>query len=521
MATRRRIRGWSRLMLAASRAPLNYERWTRHGEVRAFAEFRGLHPRGGKAVPIVVLLLDADSPGEAVAASLKSIRAALGEPIVYSVAERSGLRALPRSDSLLGALIALAELHETAWLMPMRAGDRASNKLGDVLARSLGTGEECLVYWDEDRLRGERRCDPWVKPNWDPLLFAALGGLLGASVLSFAAVKSVSLSLPDAPIDGPAFEKLLFEIASIEQPRHIPLILTRRAEAFDPKQAAPRAPAAPATWPTVSIIVPTRDKPELLAACLNGIDRIDYPGAIQTIIVDNGSRDPAALELLERIEEDSRALVLRDDGPFNFSRLNNLAATVAQGEMLCLLNNDVEPFDQDWLTTLVRHAVQEGVGAVGAQLVYPSGRIQHAGVAVGVGGAAGHVQKGVDPSARDFWTWHGVTREVSAVTAAVLVVKKSVFEQAGGFDEEFAVAFNDVDFCLRLKQRGLRNIYVADVRLLHRESESRGKDRSPEQARRFAAELALLQARWGTEYYSDPHFSPLFSRLAERCILAP
>jgi O-antigen biosynthesis protein len=201
--------------------------------------------------------------------------------------------------------------------------------------------------------------------------------------------------------------------------------------------------------------------------------------------------------------------------------LNNLGARAADGELLCLLNNDVEPLDGEWLKTLVRYALEEEVGAVGAQLVYPSGRIQHAGVAVGLGGAAGHVQKGVDPDEPRFWTWQAVTREVSALTAAVLVLRKSRYEEVGGFDEGFAVAFNDIDFCLRLKQRGLRNIYVADVRLLHRESESRGKDRTPERARRFAGELARLQERWGTEEYRDPHFSPLFSALVERCVLNP
>jgi len=522
MATRRRIRGWSRLMIAASRAPLNYARWTRHGEVRAFAEFRGVHPRSQDAAPIVVLVLDENFADDVVDATVKSIRAALDDPLVYSVAGHGrGLQPLPRSDSLLRALITLAELHWTAWLLPVRAGDRVSGELGDVLARSLGTGDETLVYWDEDHLQGDRRCDPWVKPGWDPLLFGALEGLLGASVLSLAAVKSLSGHLPDVPIDRPALERLLFDIAAIEPPKHIPLILTHRADALGAKQVAAQMPPAPPSWPSVSIIVPTRDKPQLLAACINGIQRIDYPGSIQTIVVDNGSRDPAALELLESVEKSPRSLVLRDEGTFNFSRLNNLAARDAEGEVLCLLNNDVEPFDNNWLTTLVRYVARQGVGAVGAQLVYPSGRIQHAGVAVGLGGAAGHIQKGVEPSVRSFWTWHAVTRETSALTAAVLLVKKSVFEEAGGFDEAFAVAFNDVDFCLRLKQRGLRNIYVADVRLVHRESESRGQDRSAAQARRFADELARLQARCGTERHSDPHFSPLFSRLVERCILAP
>jgi GT2 family glycosyltransferase len=521
MATRRRIRGWSRLMLAASQAPLNYARWTRHGEVRAFAEFCRVHRQSQDAPPIVALLLDSDASGEAVDVSLKSIRAALSDPVFYSAADRSGLQPLPRSDSLLGMLTALVELHGTAWLLPVKAGDRVSALLGDVLARSLRTGDESLVYWDEDHLRAGRRCDPWVKPDWDPLLFGALGGLLGASVLSLAAIKSFSASLSDSPIHEASFERLLRDVGSIARPKHIPLILSHRAQASGTKRAAASTPPAPANWPGVSIIVPTRDKPVLLAACLSGIGRIDYPGPIQTIVVDNGSRDPVALELLERVEKEPRALVLRDEEPFNFSRLNNLAARAAQGEILCLLNNDVEPFDNDWLTTLVRYAVHEGVGAVGPQLVYPSGRIQHAGVVVGIGGAAGHVQKGLEPSERSFWTWHAVTRETSALTAAVLVVKKSVFHEVGGFDEAFAVAFNDVDFCLRLRELGLRNIYVADVRLLHRESESRGKDRSPAQAQRFAGELARLQARWETEHYSDPHFSPLFSGLVERCILAP
>jgi len=406
--------------------------------------------------------------------------------------------------------------------LPLRAGDRLSPALGDVLARSIGAEDDQLIYWDEDRLEAGVRCDPWVKPDWDPLMFGTVGGLLGASVVSLGAVASRAAgSTLDEPVEPGAIERLLFDIAQAKPPKHVPLILSHRAEGPSAKEAEAGMPLVTGSWPSVSIIIPSRDRPELLASCLNGIDQTDYPGRIQVIVVDNGSSDPEALELLESVAEDPRALVLRDDAPFNFPRLNNLAASVATGEMLCLLNNDVEPLDRDWLAELVSYAIQNGVGAVGAQLVYPSGRIQHAGVAVGLGGAAGHVQKGVDPEEKRFWTWHAVTREVSALTAAVLVVKKKDYVGAGGFDEDFAVAFNDVDFCLRLKERGLRNIYVADVRLLHRESESRGKDHLPAQARRFASELARLQERWGTEDYSDPHFSPLFSRLVERCVLAP
>ncbi|NUR45077.1 MAG: glycosyltransferase [Sphingomonas sp.] len=389
------------------------------------------------------------------------------------------------------------------------------------MARSIGAGDDRLVYWDEDRIEAGTRCDPWVKPDWDPLLFRTLGGLVGASAFPLEAMGGVASSVSDVPIEPGAIERLLLDIAQTSRPKHIPLILSHRRERAAAMKGGAAIPPAPAKWPSVSIIIPTRDKAELLAACLNGIDQTDYPGPIQIVVVDNGSSNLEALKLIESLTEDPRALVLRDDGPFNFPRLNNLAASVAEGELLCLLNNDVEPLDREWLTRLVRYAVQDGVGAVGAQLVYPSGRIQHAGVVVGLGGAAGHLQKGVHPDEERFWTWHAVTREVSALTAAVLVVKKKDYVEVDGFDEDFAVAFNDVDFCLRLKQRSLRNIYVADVRLLHRESESRGNDRSPVQVRRFADELARLQERWGTEDYFDPHFSPLFSRLVERCVLAP
>jgi GT2 family glycosyltransferase len=267
-------------------------------------------------------------------------------------------------------------------------------------------------------------------------------------------------------------------------------------------------------------MIPTRDRADLLATCLRGLERLSYPGEIELLIIDNGTIEPAALALIEQAREAPTVRVIRDNRGFNFSRLNNMGAMEAAGELLCLLNNDVEALDGDWLTHMVRHAVRPRVGATGALLLYPSGKIQHAGVAFGIGGAAGHVQKRVDPAAEKFSTWHRVTREVSAVTAAAMVVRKDTFVEAGGFDESaFAVAFNDVDLCLRLKQKGYRNIFVAEAKLIHHESESRGDDRLRRNAARFASELAHLQERWTPDRVSDPHFSPLFSRLVEPCVL--
>lgn len=520
MATRRRVRGWSRLMIAASKAPLNYQRWTQHGERRAVAAFRRDHPRA-RGVPVLVLLLDENSPSAEVERTVQSIRDALGDRPIYSAAGKTkGLRSLPPGRDLYDALSDLHESHEGTWLLPIRAGDQVSPELGDILSRSLAFHHRPIVFWDEDRSEGGRRSDPWVKPDWDPLLFHRLGGLVGAAVFLLTAI-SDELRFPRRRVNPTDIAEFLFRLAEIGGTARIPLILTHRAHPPVALRLPPTAPAPVGQWPSVSIIIPTRDKPELLSACVKGIRAVDYPGKLQVVVVDNGSRDPAALELLRRIESDRRFVILRDHGNFNFSRLNNRAAAVADGELLCLLNNDVEPLHDDWLRTLVEYAVRRGVGAVGCQLVYPSGRIQHAGVAIGVGGAAGHIQKGVEPTAQEFRTWHGATREVSALTAAVLVLKKTDFNAVGGFDEGFAVAFNDVDLCLRLKREGLRNIFVAEVRLLHRESESRGEDRSPEKVRRFESEVRRLQERWATETYVDPHYSPLFSPLVERCVLVP
>jgi GT2 family glycosyltransferase len=268
-------------------------------------------------------------------------------------------------------------------------------------------------------------------------------------------------------------------------------------------------------------MIPTRDRADLLGTCLSALERLTYPGETELLIIDNGTIDPEALALIEDAKQAPAVRLIRDGGGFNFSRLNNMGATAATGEFLCLLNNDVEAVDGEWLTHLVRQAARPGIGAVGALLLYPTGKIQHAGVAIGIGGAAGHVQKGVHPATQKFRTWHAVTREVSAVTAAAMVVRKNVFIEAGGFDEDaFAVAFNDVDLCLRLKRKGYRNLFVAEAKLIHHESESRGDDRLKRNAPRFAAELTHLQARWATQNASDPHFSPLFSRQVEQCVLA-
>jgi GT2 family glycosyltransferase len=521
LVTRRRVRGWSRLLIAASEAHYDYRRWVMGGEKHALSQFR-CFPVG--AVRILPIIIGGHSDGE-VSVSIESLRAAFGSDVtIYATSDYGdACRIVP--ETARSSLAALASfVGGGGWLLPIMAGDVVAAALADILDRVLPiVGEANLVYWDEDYLGPRGRQDPWIKPDWDGVLFDDVDALAGASVISLAEAQSIQ-----APaLDERTLNRALMTVAAAGhsvEPAHIPLILTHRCakNALHPKRSDSTEPLFhEASWPTVSIIVATRDRADLLSACLESLDRTSYPGGFELIVVDNGTTDPVALDLLEARETSGRGRVIRDPRPFNFSRMNNHAARIAAGDYLCLLNNDVEATDPDWLKALVAQASGETVGAVGAMLLYPNGRIQHAGVAIGVGGGAGHVQKGVYPSDDRFWTWHAATRQVSAVTAAVLVIKKSKFLDAGGFDETFAVAFNDVDLCLRLQASGLRNIYVANVRLIHRESESRGDDRSKNNVERYSSELSRLQRRWHTEGFQDPHFSPLFSRLVERCVLIP
>ena len=214
-------------------------------------------------------------------------------------------------------------------------------------------------------------------------------------------------------------------------------------------------------------------------------------------------------------------LVLNRPGPFNFSALNNAAVELASGQMLCFVNNDVEMIDSAWLALLVRQAVREEIGAVGARLLYPDGTIQHAGVFLGIGGAAGHghrLQADQDPG---YFERARLPQRVSAVTAACLVVARDKFTAVGGFDEqEFPVAFNDVDLCLKLNQRGWQSFYEPRATLIHHESKSRGSDTAKANRARFSAELAALKRKWRTDSQSDPFHHPQLSQYCEQFLIS-
>lgn len=422
----------------------------------------------------------------------------------------------------LAAAAARIDWRAAPWLMPLAAGDvlasgaAAAYRAAAVKAEA-GTN---IIYADDDLLDTKnRRSAGHFKPAWNAELQHHFDYLTGACIVRASAADLAAISGEDWAAH------LVASAAGRGVPVHLSHVLHHRRS-----RPAPRVPARLETGqgplPRVTVIVPTRNRLDLLSTCIEGLARTDYPD-IEVIVVDNGSDDPATLEYLAKLDP-VRHRVLRDDGPFNFSALNNRAAKLATGELLCLLNNDIEMLGPerhgpDWLAIMVRQALRPEVGAVGARLLYPDGRIQHAGVVVGICGGACHAHRLLLPDEEGYFRRHALPQFVTAVTAACLVVRRESFEAVGGLDEaNFAVAFNDVDLCMRLNARGWQSFYEPRAILIHHESVSRGLDRDPVGAARLAGELAALQQRWGIadmEAQVDPYHHPQLSRYSERFVV--
>jgi O-antigen biosynthesis protein len=284
--------------------------------------------------------------------------------------------------------------------------------------------------------------------------------------------------------------------------------------------------AVPEPHPLVSIVIPTRNGLHLIRRCVENIEEKTTYDRFEILIVDNGSDDPAMLAWLRDMQarhtgERGRVRVLRDESPFNYSALNNRAVTVANGGFVCLLNNDMEVISPDWIDEMVSHAARPGVGCVGAMLYYPDDVIQHAGVVLGVGGVAGHAFKRFPRGSEGVFNRARLVQNYSAVTAACLLVRKSIFLSVGGLDEkELSVAFNDVDFCLKVRAAGHRNVWTPFAEFYHHESASRGFEDTPEKTARFRREIEVMQQRWGTLLTSDPAYNPNLSLEGEDFAIA-
>lgn len=265
----------------------------------------------------------------------------------------------------------------------------------------------------------------------------------------------------------------------------------------------------PEPSPLVTLIIPTRNRRELLVTCVESLlAQTGYPN-FEILIADNDSDDPELFSFYEKMKATGRVSVLPCPGSFNFSAIINRAVRQAHGTVIGLLNNDLETMHPEWLDEMVSHAVRPELGIVGAKLYYPDLSIQHAGVITGLGGIAGHAFKKFarnDPGNAQYRPH--LVHNVTAVTAACIVLRKSVFEEADGFNEtELKVAFNDVDFCLRVQSLGYRNLFTPFAELIHHESASRGLEDTPEKIVRFQGELKYMQQRWGERLLNDPAYN--------------
>ncbi len=263
--------------------------------------------------------------------------------------------------------------------------------------------------------------------------------------------------------------------------------------------------------PSVSLIIPTRDQAELLARCIASLQKHTQWPHLEIIVVDNGSAEKETHKLFKKLAQQG-IKILPAPGIFNFSRLNNLAVASAQGEIIGLINNDIEALHDGWLDNMLSHLLRPNVAAVGAKLLWPNGMVQHGGVLLGVGHLAGHFGNVLADADAGLQARNQVTQQVSAVTAACLLLRKEDFLVVGGLNErDFPVAFNDVDLCLKLRATGKAIIWCADAVLLHAESASRGQEDTPQKKARAQREINNLRLRWGASLLHDPAYHPSFN----------
>lgn len=437
-------------------------------------------------------------------------------------------------------------------ILPIHAGDRLAAYALEHLSVLLNDGSAwAYADCDRDGPEGERTL-PWLKPVWDIDLFIGTDIFTSGAIFSRLIIEQALVLLHEGSGTlACSWHQLIAAIAlathhSASSVTHLPRVLYHRSHqaVASPEQAArchereeaiawlceqlaegttissvPEFPSLlrahwplPNQLPRVSLIVPTRDQYKLLFACIEGLLNETCYANLEIIVVDNQSADPKTLDYLSTL--DARGVtVLRHPFPFNYSTINNRAADLATGEIIGLVNNDIEVIDCNWLKEMVAQLLRPGVGAVGAKLLWPNHMVQHGGVVVGINGLAAHSGNTLAAQDPGYMASNQLTRRQSAVTAACMLMRKSVFTSVGGLDEKvFPVAFNDVDLCLRIQQQGLHLVWTASAQLVHAESASRGKDLAPEKRARAEREQRKFIERWTIGNYNDPFYHPALAK---------
>lgn len=449
------------------------------------------------------------------------------------------------SVDILDAALHVEDLAQTrdAWLLLLQAGDALlPHALYGFANAILEHPEAVMLYADDDVVDANgKRSAPRFKPDWSIAHLRSTNYVGTAFALDGNALAAIG-GVPYGDEVTTPFDLMLRLVERVMdyQVVHIPQVLMHRIPCTPDKARQQfqdardmtsvrahlerRGMAADVVWvrpgcwrvkhvlpevpPLVSVIIPTRDALELLRRCVGSLlDKTSYPH-FEILVVDNQSRDAEAMAFLNEIASIRNVRVLRYDAQFNYSAINNFAVRQAKGKVICLLNNDTEVISPDWLEEMVGHLFQTGVGVVGAKLYYPDGRVQHGGDVVGPGGCANHLHSMIGRDDPGYCNRAVVAQELSAVTAACMLTWKDIYQRLGGLDERhLPVAFNDVDYCLRVREAGYKVIWTPHAELYHHESVSRGKDKTFRRRR----EVWYMQRRWREAMRNDPYYNPNFS----------
>lgn len=450
------------------------------------------------------------------------------------------------------------QLHDAeteCWVVPLRVGDvLAPQALERLTAVIKARPEAAVIYSDEDCINTTgRRHSPQFKPAWNPDLlysdphYSHIWCLRSDIYLN--ACQILQVDRQQLEIYGLVLEAT--HQVRPDQVVHLPEVLYHRQDnatglrgtdasmatlkSFFRRRQQPLSVTnrtggghvlhwpLPAQPPDVTVIIPTRNQGAMLRRCIESvISHDDGKINLDIIVIDNDSRDDETLSYLTYLRTLAQVQVHSCPGPFNYAAINNEAVALARGELIAFINNDVEATHDGWLSTMAAQACRSEVGAVGARLLYPDGTIQHGGVVLGIGGIAGHAHKYFSAEADGYQLRLQLAQNMSAVTAAALVIRRCCFEQVGGFDaESFAVNYNDVDLCLRLMAAGYRNLYCPEAVLIHHESKSRGVPiEGDNRYRQWQQERLAMVNRWGELLMADPCYSPHLSLVEENLSLA-
>jgi GT2 family glycosyltransferase len=555
----------------------SYEEWMKNNEASAFKnfdEFEKLMRVAEQKISISLILHIKKSSEQLLRRSIASVLEqsypywelciAVDEPLISSM--ENLLKKLAASDPRIRLVLSPAGNVENTALY-MATGDYLALLCQeDELARHaflavalavVQNTEARIIYSDEDKIDEKgTRSHPHFKSDWNPDL------LLSHNYISHLCVFEKKLILTIGGFREELEEEREYDLllravfrVKTEQVVHIPQILyhkrIRKLSIVSAASGSNHAHATTAgikalqdcldkrqqaclilqgktpktyriTWPIpdpaplVSLLIPTRDGYALLSRCITSIlEKTTYPN-YEILILDNQTRDPKTLRYLRSLRNIKNLRAVKYDHHFNYSAINNFGVRRAKGSIIGLINNDIEVIASEWLTEMVSHVVRPEIGCVGAKLYYGNDTIQHAGVITGLGGVAGHSHRYYPKDAPGYFQRLQVVQNLSAVTAAAMLVRRSVYEQVGGLNEnDLKVAFNDVDFCLNVRQAGYRNLWTPYAELYHHESCSRGQDDTPEKKVRYKKEVEYMQKKWGPVLRNDPYYSIHLTRNLE------